>query len=549
MRVWLVRNVFFVVILSAFFSLNCKAEAAMGANWGSVNSSASWRPRAYFQSVVLSNKMWIFGGSVVSLYTNDVWSSPDGVNWSQETDAASWSSRAAFEMVMFSNKIWVFGGYPNASLTNDVWSSTDGVTWTLATDSASWTNRYSFQSVVFSDKMWVMGGRLPSADYTNDVWFSSDGTNWTLVTSSAPWSARYGLQALVFSNKIWVMGGRTLANPYTNDVWSSADGTNWTLVTTNAGWVARYVFRAVVFSNKMWILGGRVPSTDYTNDVWYSSDGVNWILATNNAQWSMRNGLESLVFSNKMWVLGGWTAVEGVTNDVWSIAYSPELASPSSTNVGPTNATLGGDITATNFASVTERGVYWSTNSGFVPPGSGTKVSETGTWGTGTFALLVTGLPVYTPIYFRAYAVNAEGTGYTVEALFQTAADKPEISSPTSADIGPTDATLGGNITSTNGASVTERGVYWSTTSGFIPPGSGTKVSETGVWGTGAFALPVTGLPRNSRIYFRAFAVNSLGTGYTGQASFQVTSVSPSGTFLLYDTNAVILDNDSSDAL
>jgi hypothetical protein len=536
----LVRYVFFVVILAVFLSLNSKANASLGARWGVVTNSASWSARAYFQSLAFSNKMWVFGGYRGTVFTNDVWSSSDGANWSQVTGAAPWAGRAVFKTVIFSNKVFIFGGYTQMpSFTNDVWSSPDGISWTLITNSASWAARGAFQSVVFSNKIWVLGGAQPFVPYTNDVWSSSDGVNWVLETNSAPWSARYIFQAVVFSNKIWVLGGRAQVGEV-NDVWSSFDGLNWTLATSSAGWTARDNFRSVVYSNRMWVLGGST-SVGYTNDVWSSSDGVNWVLATNNAGWSARNGLESLEFSNKMWVLGG-VGITGQTNDVWSIAYSPELSSPTSTNIGPTNATLGGDITATNFASVTERGIYWSTNSGFVPPGEGTKVSETGTWGTGAFTLPVTDLPAYTPIYFRAYAVNTEGTGYTVEASFQTAAYRPEISSPSSANIGPTDATLGGNITSTNGASVTERGVYWSTTSGFIPPGAGTKVSETGVWGTGAFTLPVTGLPRNSQIYFRAFAVNSLGTGYTEQASFEVTSVSPSGTFLLYETNAVILE-------
>jgi hypothetical protein len=75
---------------------------------------------------------------------------------------------------------------------------------------------------------------------------------------------------------------------------------------------------------------------------------------------------------------------------------------------------------------------------------------------------------------------------------------------------------LGATIASTNCSDVTIRGIEWSTTTGFAN-GTGTQVSESGIFGTGAFTIAVTGLQANTTYYWKAFATNSTGTTYTAQ--------------------------------
>ena len=102
----------------------------------------------------------------------------------------------------------------------------------------------------------------------------------------------------------------------------------------------------------------------------------------------------------------------------------------------------------------------------------------------------------------------------------------PTVISPTFTNIGLTTATLGGNITvdGCSSQSLTERGIYYSTTYGF-PDGAGTKVSETGTFGTGTFTINVTGLSPSTVYYFKAFATNNIGTGYSSQGSFNNTPI------------------------
>ncbi|MEI8202575.1 MAG: hypothetical protein WCH34_06155, partial [Bacteroidota bacterium] len=89
-------------------------------------------------------------------------------------------------------------------------------------------------------------------------------------------------------------------------------------------------------------------------------------------------------------------------------------------------------------------------------------------------------------------------------------------STPSISSIGTTSAVLGGNITAIGCTNVIERGIYYSTISGFTPPGQGTKVSESsGPYSSGAFTEAVTGLSQGTVYYFKSFATNSGGTSYS----------------------------------
>jgi hypothetical protein len=71
----------------------------------------------------------------------------------------------------------------------------------------------------------------------------------------------------------------------------------------------------------------------------------------------------------------------------------------------------------------------------------------------------------------------------------------------------------GGQVVSDGGATVTARGVCWSTSQN--PTISDSK-TENGT-GTGFFSSPFDGLKVNTTYYIRAYATNSAGTGYSPQ--------------------------------
>jgi|GEM_PF-2672932 len=98
---------------------------------------------------------------------------------------------------------------------------------------------------------------------------------------------------------------------------------------------------------------------------------------------------------------------------------APVVSTSPVTDITETSAVSGGDVTDDNGSEVTARGVVWSkqenpsieSNDGFTEDGTG----------TGAFVSNITGLTGNTTYYVRAYATNANGTGYGNNEMFTTA--------------------------------------------------------------------------------------------------------------------------------
>lgn len=86
----------------------------------------------------------------------------------------------------------------------------------------------------------------------------------------------------------------------------------------------------------------------------------------------------------------------------------------------------------------------------------------------------------------------------------------PVLTTSNVSNITQTTATIGGNVSSDGGATVTARGVCWST--GQTPTTTDSKTKDGK--GTGSFKSNLTGLTVNTTYYVRAYAINSAGTGY-----------------------------------
>lgn len=132
-----------------------------------------------------------------------------------------------------------------------------------------------------------------------------------------------------------------------------------------------------------------------------------------------------------------------------------------------------------------------------------------------SWALDIAPLVAGTKYYYRAFATNSAGTGYSDVKEFTTL-DFPTITTTAISGIGATSATGGGNITDAGGDTVSARGVCWSTAEN--PTTANSKTSDG--TGTGAFASSITGLKYNTTYYVRAYATNSLGTAYGSKVSF-----------------------------
>lgn len=92
----------------------------------------------------------------------------------------------------------------------------------------------------------------------------------------------------------------------------------------------------------------------------------------------------------------------------------------------------------------------------------------------------------------------------------------PTVSTVSVSDITTNSATSGGNVTDDGNATVTSRGVCWSTSHN--PTVSDSYTTDGS--GTGSFPSSITGLTANTTYYVRAYATNSQGTAYGTERSF-----------------------------
>jgi hypothetical protein len=102
------------------------------------------------------------------------------------------------------------------------------------------------------------------------------------------------------------------------------------------------------------------------------------------------------------------------------------------------------------------------------------------------------------------------------------------VSTNSVTSIQQTTATCGGSVVSQGGASVTARGVCWSTTPN---PTVALSTKTTDGSGTGSFTSNITGLTPNSTYYVRAYATSSAGTVYGNEFTFTTaasTATTPS---------------------
>lgn len=96
----------------------------------------------------------------------------------------------------------------------------------------------------------------------------------------------------------------------------------------------------------------------------------------------------------------------------------------------------------------------------------------------------------------------------------------PSVSTTAVSNVSASSATSGGYVTSDGGASVTARGVCWSTSQN--PTTANSKTTDG--TGTGSFTSTITNLNPSTTYYVKAYATNSAGTNYGSQISFTTSS-------------------------
>ena len=202
----------------------------------------------------------------------------------------------------------------------------------------------------------------------------------------------------------------------------------------------------------------------------------------------------------------------------------PTVSTTDITAYNSNSATMGGNVTADGGATVTERGVVYSTSDNTPTIGeTGVTKEVNGTTGKGTFSKSINGLSGGATYYVVAYATNSEGTAYGSVKSFATPLGKPSVTTTGSANISTVSADVSGDITAVGSGNATVRGVCYNATG--APTVSDPKSETSGNYGTGAFTSTLSGLLANTTYYARAYATNSGGTGYGDQVSFTTLAI------------------------
>ena len=198
-------------------------------------------------------------------------------------------------------------------------------------------------------------------------------------------------------------------------------------------------------------------------------------------------------------------------------------------------AMTGGNVTSEGGASVTDRGVVYSTTKNPTTTSS-TKVASGS--GVGVFTTPLENLSPNTTYYVRAYATNSAGTAYGTELTFTTEKQVvlATVTTASVSQVTTNSAFVEANVTNDGGGDITERGFVYSSTSQYPTTASATKV--TSGTGTGAFSSTIDGLTPSTKYYVRAYAKNSAGTVYGGQAIFTTSDLPTSVTLPTVTTTA-----------
>ena len=212
----------------------------------------------------------------------------------------------------------------------------------------------------------------------------------------------------------------------------------------------------------------------------------------------------------------------------------PTVTTAAISSISYITVSCGGNVSNDGGATVTERGVCWSTS---VNPTTANSKTTDGS-GTGVYSSIMTSLGPNTTYYVRAYATNSAGTSYGSELNFTTLAlTIPSLTTTAASAITIVSASSGGNISTDGGATVTAKGVCWSTTQN--PTTANSKTTDGS--GTGTYTSSITGLTANTLYYIRAYASNSVGTSYGNEINFTSSNLPAIGSSYLGGILAYIL--------
>lgn len=210
---------------------------------------------------------------------------------------------------------------------------------------------------------------------------------------------------------------------------------------------------------------------------------------------------------------GDYTAYGEVTPFTIKL-LPPTLSSVIVSSVKAASATFSSAVTSDGGDKVVEVGFYYSTDEA-VNPETSFKVNQP--YSSDSFSLEATNLKANTKYYVKSFAINSIGASYSEVVSFTTSAAAPSVTTLGATEVTESGALLSGNVTSDNGAEITERGFVWMEGTG-NPTTESNKLKVSGQGGE--YTATLEGLDPNKSHSFRAYAINAEGMSYGDVMNF-----------------------------
>jgi len=226
---------------------------------------------------------------------------------------------------------------------------------------------------------------------------------------------------------------------------------------------------------------------------WWSSVEVD----LNQANYIQMSNLGNSVYNSYSSKVSGFS-VRCLKDKVISF---PTLTTTNVTSITQTNGISGGNISSDGGATVTARGVCWSTT---VNPTIALSAKTSDGIGVGDFSSSIIGLTAGTAYHIRAYSTNAAGTSYGSDILFITLPNPPVAPVSTSAT-----SIVQISCTANWGSSATATGYKLdiAADNAFTTFVTGYNSKDIG----NVTTCSITGLSRNTPYYYRVRAYNAGG--------------------------------------
>jgi hypothetical protein len=297
---------------------------------------------------------------------------------------------------------------------------------------------------------------------------------------------------------------------------NSLNNTNWIFSMTMTTDLADPVGTSTATLNATIVDNGGSNATQHGFAIGTSSD-LSFVMSTTTGGAFSGNGSFSQNLSNlscnTAYYFRAYTVNSAGTStgsiQTFTTAICPAtLVTDVVTSVGTSTAILNATLSNTGGANATEHGFAYGTSTAFI---SGISTTTLGSLsGAGTFSENIANISCGTTYYSRAYSVNSAGLSMGSVQTFTTQICRPSVTTTVSANVSKASASIGGTVESDGGAVGLEHGFAFGTSTLLT---ESVSTSTLGAFsGSGSFAEDLSSLVCETPYYFRAYAVNSVGT-------------------------------------